>query len=195
MITNQEIREAYKEDTVGRKYRTPVHFKPTAMDYKEEFGDCVTLKLNEPMSWNQFKGLSDSLKVKYITHLKEVFNVSQIALAKMFNVVPSTIHKTINALNLVELFEHTHMTKTEKAVWNDFLKGIAKIGAGIGLDTEKVENTESVESVKLSTSSMKLSSFTFNFSGSFNSIELINSIKTVIDEGTDCHITIGVYKE
>jgi hypothetical protein len=49
-------------------------------------GECVSYRLNAPLSWTEFKELPDDLKINYIKSLRNKFNVPDYDLAQMFDV-------------------------------------------------------------------------------------------------------------
>lgn len=54
-------------------------------------GECKSYRLNEPMTWFEFKAMPDDIKVAYIKLLREKFNVSDTDIGKMFGVSQRTI--------------------------------------------------------------------------------------------------------
>lgn len=63
----------------------------TKKEKKAMNGECKTYRMNEPMTWNEFKALPDDLKVKYIKTLREKFNVPDKAIAEMFGIGRNTL--------------------------------------------------------------------------------------------------------
>lgn len=49
-------------------------------------GECKTYRLNDPMSWDDFKDMPDDLKVMYIKQLRSKFNVPDEELALAMDV-------------------------------------------------------------------------------------------------------------
>lgn len=63
-------------------------------------GECKSYRLNEPMSWNEFKALPDDLKKSYILALRKKFNVPDKYIAEMMGISTTQVCKTINKLGL-----------------------------------------------------------------------------------------------
>lgn len=69
---------------------------------KKMSGECKSYKMNEPMTWVEFKSMPDDLKILYIKSLREKFNVPCNAIADMFGVVPTTLNAWIKCLGISE---------------------------------------------------------------------------------------------
>lgn len=54
-------------------------------------GECKSYRLNEPMSYIEFKGMPDDLQAVYLTAIREKYNVSDATLAKMFGCSQATL--------------------------------------------------------------------------------------------------------
>jgi predicted transcriptional regulator len=192
IIKDRDIREAYEEDTVGRKYHNSITSKNNNYGMKTEAGNCTTLQLNEPMTWTQFKKLSDSLKIMYLKHLREKYNVNISLLAKMFGVVPSTVFKLCQRLGFYELLTRTYMTKAEKQAWNEFVN--SKQEVSVDNDTDTDVDTE-VNTVVVLPPKMKQFTFETSFSGTTELVDLINHIGQFIPEDAVCDVQIHVARK
>lgn len=60
-------------------------------ELKAMSGECKTYRLNEPMSWDEFKSMPDDLKVRYIKWIREKFNAPDTAIMKMFGTSSRTL--------------------------------------------------------------------------------------------------------
>lgn len=181
MISDYEIKECYKEDTIGRKYHTPITTKNNTTICKGESSEPMTLKLDEPMDWSEFKELSDSLQTMYITHLREKYNVSQGKLATMFGIVQSTIYNCCVKLGIADLFNKSQMDKEQKAAWKEFLS------------KRTVEEPKVVETIEPNIeNTLAIGYFEIGFSGKFNADNIANTLSKLIADGTDCKIHITV---
>ena len=65
-------------------------------------GECKSFRLNDPMSWDEFKALPDDLKVTYIKLIRNKFNVPFQYIGKMLGVTQRTISCEIIRLGLSE---------------------------------------------------------------------------------------------
>ena len=54
-------------------------------------GDVKTFNLSRPMKWDEFRSMPNDLQAAYIKALREKFNVTNVALTKMFGVSKQTV--------------------------------------------------------------------------------------------------------
>lgn len=66
----------------GGAVRFPSDYK-TAKELRAMNGEVKSYKLNDPMSWGEFKAMPDDIKRTYITALRKKYNVSDTNIAKM----------------------------------------------------------------------------------------------------------------
>ena len=106
-------------------------------------GPVTTILLNQPMDWNTFKSLSDTLKVKYIKNLQETYSASNQMLAKMFGCTGSTVGRALECIGLYPL-RGTQGSTPEKtrilAAWDAFCNGV--VGGGDNVQTEEPKQDE-----------------------------------------------------
>ena len=78
----------------------------TAADYMTQKqlralnGECKTYRLGVPMTWEEFSGMPDDLKVMYIKKVRKEYFVPDDILASSMGVEPEVFRKTIISLNL-----------------------------------------------------------------------------------------------
>jgi hypothetical protein len=65
-------------------------------------GECKSYRLNEPMSWKEFKAMPDDVKVTYIKLLRQKFNVPFNHIGKAMGCCQKTISGEIVRLGLSE---------------------------------------------------------------------------------------------
>lgn len=184
MIDNKDIRECYLEDTIGRKYHNSIVTKNRPMRVNGENGEVTTTNLDAPMSWHEFKKLSDATKTTYIVHLVDKYNVGITELVDMLGCVRSTFYNNVTKpLALGELFERGHkMTANQKAKWSEFL----------GIEDDTPELVE-VEEVKVPTKyTMGVKSAGFVLEGKFDFIKLTALINALVNEGDDCVVSVHI---
>lgn len=63
-------------------------------------GECKSYRLNDPMSWAEFKKMPDDIQVTYITALRKKYSVSDTKLAEMFGVSKDVISRQFKRLGL-----------------------------------------------------------------------------------------------
>ena len=69
----------------GGAIRFPSDFK-TKKELNAMNGEVKSYKLNDPMSWAEFKAMPDDIKIAYITALRKKYNVSDKKIAEMLGV-------------------------------------------------------------------------------------------------------------
>lgn len=63
-------------------------------------GELKTYRLNDPMTWAEFRALPDDIKKMYINAIRERFNPCDSAIAQMLGTDPSTFLKRLKRLGL-----------------------------------------------------------------------------------------------
>lgn len=62
-------------------------------------GDVKSYRMNDPMTWEEFKSMPDDLKIDYIKLLRQKFNVSDSKIAEMMGIGQNTMSKESRRLN------------------------------------------------------------------------------------------------
>lgn len=83
----------------GGAVRLPSDFK-TAKELRAMNGEVKSYKLNDPMSWAEFKAMPDDIKVAYITALRKKYNVSDTKIAEMMGTDPVNLSKEARRLGI-----------------------------------------------------------------------------------------------
>lgn len=96
-VFRQDVREkkitaqsARKRVGKTRKVTLPMDYL-TKKELKDMNGDVKTFNLSRPMKWDEFRSMPNDLQAAYIKALREKFNVTNVALAKMFGVSKQTV--------------------------------------------------------------------------------------------------------
>lgn len=63
-------------------------------------GEVKSYRLNQPMSWSEFKAMPDDIKVTYIKLLREKYNVSDTNIGKMMGVSQAHIQREVKRLGI-----------------------------------------------------------------------------------------------
>lgn len=63
-------------------------------------GELKTYRLNDPMTWEEFKALPDDIKKMYIKGIQERFNPFDASIARMFGVHQSTLLDVLKRLGM-----------------------------------------------------------------------------------------------
>lgn len=80
-------------------------------EIKAMSGECKSYRLNEPMSWDEFKDMPDDLKITYVKALREKFNVPVTAFADMFGISSPVVSSYFKCLGLSK-------GRAAERVWN-----------------------------------------------------------------------------
>lgn len=98
----------------------------TQKELKAMSGEVKSYRLNEPMTWVEFKAMPDDLKVTYIKRLRENFNVSDKTIGKMFGVSQRTISLYLCGLGCNSgSRSRGRCTKWDEVGWNQWVNGMA----------------------------------------------------------------------
>ena len=65
----------------------------TQKQWKERNGKVVTVNLNQPITWDDFKALTASMQEEYLKHMMENYGANATSFAAMFGVQPLTIRR------------------------------------------------------------------------------------------------------
>ena len=106
------LSDAREKKSIGRSARNrrthagkrgSVHFPSDFLSNKElraMNGEVKAYRLNEPMTWAEFKNFPDDLKATYIKNLRAKFGVPDIRIAEMLGVSSVTLGKYLKMLRL-----------------------------------------------------------------------------------------------
>lgn len=177
-----EIQEVYKEDTIGRRYHVPTKSKRGTVFRTEPPSDVVSLDLNTPINKEEFKNLTDSLKVIYIQHLRKTFCCTSTQIAEMLGYNVSHFSTLVSKLNLKGLFKKGRPNKKQIAAWKKFLK-----------KTEP--ETETVFKPELKRHEAPMAMFcdcSFTLKGELRVSDIAERIQSMVSDGTPCQISIAI---
>lgn len=128
-------------------------------------GEVKSYRLNEPMTWVEFKALPDDIKIMYIKALREKFGVTDKKIfEQMYGVSKSHGSKVMKGLGL-SVKHYSKDTIFDKDGWEKWLNRASKDIAAADQDNEEessadAENCEPVESEKYDVSSELVSALT-----------------------------------
>ena len=94
-------------------------------------GPVHTYKLDEPMTWGEFKAMPEDLQKKYILNLQELYRANDTMLGKMFGVGGHAVYKWRARLEIGSLGKARLKTKERDilyAKWDAFCNGV--VGGG-----------------------------------------------------------------
>lgn len=178
MIT--DIQEVYKEDTVGRKYHTPIITKKNNnIPAEPPATEAITINLNAPISRNEFKKISDSLKILYIKNIRQKYGASAGQIAQMLGYTQSHFSTAVvTRLNLKGLFRsRPKQTKKQQTEWKKFLKN--------GIEDQKAPTTKSSVPAMFCNCS-------FTLKGELRMSDISERIHAMVADGTPCSISVAI---
>lgn len=182
-MSDTEIKEVYKDDTVGRRYHIPTKSKKGTVLRKEPPSEVVSLQLNSPMNKDEFNKLTDSLKVIYLKHLRQTFACSSIQVAQMLGYNSSHFCTLTSKLNQKGLFQKGKKpTKKQKIAWNKFLQGTEPAAEGVFKPELK----------KHETPMSMFCNCSFTLKGELSVSDISERIKAMVVDGTPCQISIAI---
>lgn len=85
-------------------------------------GEVKSYRLNEPMSWNEFKAMPTDIQVGYIRLLKDKYSVTNMAIEKMFGKGNGTLARHMKSIG----YEVTSMKngKFDREGWTAFVNRV-----------------------------------------------------------------------
>lgn len=98
-ITSRSARNQRTHTGKGGRVKLPSD-NLTQKELKAMSGEVKSYRLNEPMTWVEFKAMPDDLKVTYIKLLRQKFDVSDREIAKMFGISQTVISKWVRTLGI-----------------------------------------------------------------------------------------------
>jgi hypothetical protein len=109
-------------------------------------GPVVTLKLDEPMTWKDFKALPEDKRRLYLERLKELYQPSCSMLGQMFGVTEPAVSRQLSRLGVTPAYSRTSGTRpgaTDRAKWDAFCNGVVggKPGTPANTVTEAADDT------------------------------------------------------
>lgn len=136
----------HKRSHTGKGGR--VKFPSDYMTKKEKEamnGEVKSYRLNEPMTWKEFKAMPDDIKVTYIKLLRERFNCFDSAIAEMMGVSKVTLSTEIKRIGLGHGTKHGgHRAWDEKEAFYAWCSGVSVKLDAVGESNEEQPVVEEV---------------------------------------------------
>lgn len=98
-ITRRSARNKRTHCGKGGRVRLPSDYL-TKKELLKMSGECTSYRLNEPMTWAEFKAMPDDIKITYIKLLKEKWKVPNAHIGKMLGVGEEAISKETHRLGI-----------------------------------------------------------------------------------------------
>lgn len=118
----------------------------TASQLKKKNGKVVSLKLGEPMAFDDFRSMSIENQKTYILYLKNEYDASDRMLAEMFLKSQPYISKIVRALGCSKPVKRAD--KITKAKWSAFCNGVVGGGDRVTKEEEKTVPTRGTQENK-----------------------------------------------
>lgn len=153
----------------------------------------MTMNLNKPMSWEDFKHLPAGMQTEYLQHITDTYKVGKSKTAKdVFGCSDDTLAKYVSANGLQVRFCSAAGSKSKEqiAVWNRFL-GVEQ-DAQEAVELVPAEETPTVIKVDATnqTPPMRMDSVSLRFSGELDIQMIANSMRHVIGDRTAGTLTV-----
>lgn len=116
--TGNSARNRRTHNGKGGKAKLPCDYM-TKKELEAMNGDCVSYRLNEPMTWAGFKSMPDDIQRDYIRLLRQKYGVTNTDLADMFGAQRPTVSAHLSKLGLEHSKKGAHVADAEG--WNRFL--------------------------------------------------------------------------
>lgn len=93
----------------------------TKKELEKMNGECKAYRMNDPMSWQEFKELPDDLKVTYIKLLRDKFDASTAHIADMLGVSTWSLSKILREFGLAD--PKGTRRHTQEDAWKEWRNG------------------------------------------------------------------------
>lgn len=176
-----------KRGSKSRKCSLPSdHLTPK--QWRERCGAVMSVCLNRPVSWSDFKLLSRDLQEEYIRGLLDTYHINTTSLAEMFGLNVSTIRRYFAERNLnIKFRVGNSMNAEQRAQWENFLSCGAAEQSEAAPETPVMEGPEPQEEREEQTEAdsdaetpSKMTEFSMTFSGKIDPLMIANSLLGII---------------
>ena len=130
----------------GGRVRLPSDYL-TKKELQAMNGEVKSYRMNEAISWAEFRAMPDDIKINYITLLRSKFDVPDSKIAKMMGVSGCSMSQMLAKLGLNLTEKRTSAKKWDVDGWNAFVGNPAEEVVDVSEPAEPVEvavNTEPV---------------------------------------------------
>ena len=109
-------------------------------------GDVNTYKLNEPMSWKEFKRMPDDIQSQYLKGIISKYDPDAIAMGQMFKATAETVRRRMKELGIKPKKGGRHDPDRNDAFFA-WLHGNPTESGGVVVDTVEPAEVEEVKTV------------------------------------------------
>lgn len=93
----------------------------TRKEWEKMNGEVITVNLDQPRTWGEYKELPDNYKKDYMEHLYEKYKATPNMLAAMFRVTRATVFGELNRLDLHFEYKKGKVSSGIIDAWGKFL--------------------------------------------------------------------------
>ena len=161
----------------------------TKKQWKERNGETVSINLNQPTTWENFKKLSKPTQEEYIRHLMETYGANATSLAALFQVRPLTVRRFLQSRQLAIKFPVGHsMSAAQREAWTAFLNGDTICESSPAQQAE--ESSPDVFIPDQADSAMSMSAVSLSFKGKINAAMIANSLLKILGDNASGEVEI-----
>lgn len=167
----------------------------TPKQWKERNGRCMTMNLNQPMTWEEFSQLSDSMQKEYLQHIIDTYHVGCPAMGKMFGCSQSSVFRRASQLGVTLNKQAGHRPKVVQENWMQFLGDDPAEEAPAPVSESDIAMTAPASQLLVpdmtpASSPMCMERFSIQFSGKIDTSMVANSLRYMIGSDTEGDLTI-----
>lgn len=158
----------------------------TDKQWRERNGEVVTMNLNTPVTWAEFKSYSGSLQKEYVEHLVSEYGVNMTKLAEMFGCSTATMKKQFSSVGIdINFKAGNSMSKEALGMWSLFLSG------HFSPPERTCENNHTECDERGCNGTMAVTHFTISFSGKISVNDIANTLRSMFVDGATGSVQIS----
>lgn len=179
---------------------------------RERNGTAMNYKMNEPITWKEFKKYPKDLKEQYVNGLKDTYGVTSAMICDMMGVIPGTMSRLIAREDLDISTSHKKQTDDQKKMWELFLGGVPADIPPFPVEIDDTVRQEAIEAfsgdtgcvlisaneapvhavpVKQEEKAMKMREITMKFNGKLDVDSIANSLRFILGKDSVGEINIS----
>ena len=170
-----------KRGSRSKKCTLP-HDGLTKKQLKKMNGGVFVFNLNRPMSWREFRTMSEVSQREYIEGLQSKFNANAPALAEMFGVTGNCVRLYLKEVFGIVGKKGKSMTDAERDAWLDFIT--APESPARGPEPEPDPEPEEVSNPT------HIDNFIVEFSGMISPESIYNTLRSMLNGRSEGTVTI-----
>ena len=160
----------------------------TPKQWKERNGQCMTMNLNQPMTWESFSQLSASMQKEYLQHIIDTYHVGCPAMGKMFGCSQSNVFRRASQLGVTLTKNNGRQPKSVQENWRQFLgETLPEADSAPAPETSQPLEEAVIQRPE---PSMRLNVFSMRFSGKIDASMVANSLLHMVGSDTEGDLTI-----